>query len=351
MNSSISFATKASIQQLSSLGELFAHFVNGSSAPGELNDDLSALTEIVDHLHYYNPWFTKSSVSHALESWSRSLTKSNLHDWIETYTIENLTPKKVGVIMAGNIPLVGFHDAICVLLSGHTLYAKLSSKDDQLMRFVLNYLSRDKVFENRINNVEKMRGIDALIATGSGNSSRYFEHYFKNQKKIIRKNRTSVAVIENNTSDESLRKLGDDVFSHFGLGCRNVTKIYLPKGFDLDRIFGAFYDFRDIVHHNKYGNNYDYNKAVYLLNNIKLLENGFLLLKEDEGIHSPIGVLFYEHYESVEKLELELMDMQSKLQCIVGEVSFANTEFGKSQQPTLKDYADGVDTIKFLIEA
>ena len=342
---------KDKIIALKKLGDLFHSFGNNLAPEGKLEEEFHALSDLVEKLHHYNPWFTNASVKYALTAWARQLETDRLESWLTNYTLQAENQKTVGVIMAGNIPLVGFHDAICVLLSGHKLHAKLSTKDQQLMAFVLEFLQKDDAYSGQIKLVENMKDIDALIATGSDNSARYFDYYFKDQEKIIRKNRTSVAVIENNTSDESLRKLGDDVFSHFGLGCRNVTKIYLPKGFDLDRIFGAFYDFRDIVHHNKYGNNYDYNKAVYLLNNIKLLENGFLLLKEDEGIHSPIGVLFYEHYESVEKLELELMDMQSKLQCIVGEVSFANTEFGKSQQPTLKDYADGVDTIKFLIEA
>jgi len=350
MNSSISSSSLASIQQLSLLGEMFGHFVNDTSASEEMHQDLLALIEIVQDLHHHNPWFTKSSVTFALDAWSKVLNYEELLKWVEAYALGNSVDKKVGVIMAGNIPLVGFHDAICVLICGHVLNAKLSSKDDQLMRFVLKYLKKDSVLNDRINIVDNMREIDALIATGSDNSARYFEHYFKNQKKIIRKNRTSVAVIEKDISDADLKNLGNDVFTHFGLGCRNVTKIYLPKGFDLDRIFGAFYDFRDIVHHNKYGNNYDYNKAVYLLNNIELIENGFLLLKEDKSIHSPIGVLYYEYYQSMDKLELNFKMLRDKIQCIVGETSFADTDFGKSQQPSLTDYADGVDTMTFLKE-
>lgn len=304
---------------------------------------------LIENLHHYNPWFTVESVHHAIKAWSKQLKKAPIEQWIENYPAPKNEGKIVGIIMAGNIPLVGLHDVLCVLMSGHVVHAKLSSKDHQLMQFVLNFLAEEESIAQRIKVVDNMKGIDALIATGSNNSARYFEHYFKKQQKIIRKNRTSVAVVEASTSKKALQKLGADVFTHFGLGCRNVTKLYLPEGYDLDQLFDAFFEFKEIIQHNKYANNYDYNKAVYLLNNIDLIENGFLLLKKDTGIHSPIGVLFYEFYADLEGLEKKLNGLKDQLQCVVGEVRFANTAFGQTQFPQLQDYADGVDTMDFLI--
>lgn len=341
---------KDKIIALKKLGDLFHSFGNNLAPEGKLEEEFHALSDLVEKLHHYNPWFTNASVKYALTAWARQLETDRLESWLTNYTLQAENQKTVGVIMAGNIPLVGFHDAICVLLSGHKLHAKLSTKDQQLMAFVLEFLQKDDAYSGQIKLVENMKDIDALIATGSDNSARYFDYYFKDQEKIIRKNRTSIAVVKQDSTDEQLVSLGDDVFTHFGLGCRNVTKLYLPNEFDLDRVFSAFYHFKEIIQHNKYANNYDYNKAVYLLNNIDLLENGFLLMKEDEGIHSPIGVLFYSYYNDLDALESEINAIQDGVQCIVGDVSFANTDFGMSQQPNIHDYADGVDTLKFLSE-
>jgi hypothetical protein len=254
--------------------------------------------------------------------------------------------------MAGNIPLVGLHDALCVLLANHQLKAKVSTKDKSLMNLILETLALiAPEWSAKIEAPEKLNDIDILIATGSDNSARYFDYYFRDVKKILRKNRTSVAVLDGNETEEELKQLSDDIFLHYGLGCRNVTKLYIPKGFDLDRVFNAVFEYKDVINHNKYANNYDYNKAVYLLNKIELNENGFLLMKEDEGLHSPVGVLFYEYYENLSAVEEKLLDSAESIQAAVGSYDKLKlVPFGKAQQPELWDYADGKDTMSFLMD-
>ena len=215
---------------------------------------------------------------------------------------------------------------------------------------------RDRVIKKIIPNadqvqiVEQLKDVDGLIATGSDNSARYFDYYFKDKKRIIRKNRTSVAVLRGEESEDDLLGLSHDIFRHFGLGCRNVTKLYLPKGYDLDIVFKALFHYQEIGNHNKYANNYDYNKAVYLLSQAELIENGFLLMKEDEGIHSPVGVLFYEFYDNMEDVKRVIENLKDELQCVVSNEDLPQrVSFGKAQSPELWDYADGIDTIEFLL--
>lgn len=338
-------------QALVKLGELFKACVLDKA---ELQPDFSAQIKSgidwIEKVHQQNAWFTPDSVKTALSAWSESLSAENVEEWLSKYQNPSTPGQKVGVIMAGNIPLVGLHDAICVLLSEGHLIAKLSSKDQHLMSWALDCLSLiNPTWKDQITLGDNLKGIDVLIATGSDNSSRYFDYYFKDKKKLIRKNRTSIAVLNGNESEEELSALSLDVLGHFGLGCRNVTKLYLPKGFDLDRLFKAFFPFKEIVNHNKYGNNYDYNKAVYLLNQIELIENGFLLLKEDQALHSPVGVLFYEYYNEIKEVQLAIKSQEEHIQCIVGNIAdLDSVPFGKAQQPELWDYADGVDTLEFL---
>lgn len=293
----------------------------------------------------HNPWFTQDNLKFCLEQWGKILTEENLKNWVSYYS-EIQNPKNVGIIMAGNIPLVGFHDLISVLLSGHNAIVKTSSKDDILMSFIINYLQEFEVLKNAIQKVEKLQNHDAVIATGSNNTARYFEYYFKEIPHIIRKNRTSVAVLNGNESAEDLKKLAEDIFRYFGLGCRNVTKLYLPKGFNTDLIFEAFYDWNDIVNHTKYSNNYDYNRAIYLMGSEAFLDNNFVVLKESQDLFSPIGVINYEFYESLDKVKNELIQNEEKIQCTAG--NDFEVKFGETQKPSLTDYADGVDVMKFL---
>ena len=255
--------------------------------------------------------------------------------------------------MAGNIPLVGFHDFLCVLVSGHSVIVKLSSNDKILLPFLAEYLQfhfpflKEKIHFTK----EKLSDFDAVIATGSDNTARYFEYYFGNKPNIIRKNRNSVAILTGDETEEDLHNLGKDIFTYFGLGCRSVSKIFVPEGYDFQNFFKAIYDFHPIIEYTKYANNYDYNKAVYLMSLFKLQDNGFLLLKEDTSYSSPIASLFYEFYSDKNTLQKQLDKDKDKIQCIVNQKINPNfISFGQTQQPSLSDYADGVDTLQFLIE-
>jgi len=310
------------------------------------------LQEIVAKASIYNSWFTEKNVLFALNSWSEALSEENITKWLSGYTISDTEPKTVAIIMAGNIPLVGFHDFISVLITGNNVLAKLSSNDTQLLPFLAEYLTEiEPEFKNRIHfTEEKLTNFDAVIATGSNNTARYFDYYFGKYPNIIRKNRNSVAVLTGEETSEQLKALANDIFMYFGLGCRNVSKIFLPKNYNFDPFFNAMFSWKHIINNNKYINNYDYNKAVYLMSTIDLLDNEFMLLKEDTGYSSPISVVFYEYYNSLEQLNDHLSENKEHIQAIVSEAGVLNEiPFGKSQTPQLWEYADGIDTIAFLV--
>ena len=298
-----------------------------------------------------NPWFTKENIEKALGAWHEQLKVDMLTAWLNPYKLQEVSiPKKVLIIMAGNIPLVGFHDFLTVLISGHNVVIKMSSTDNVLLRLLIDKLiSIAPEFKERISFIEEVnnRKFDAVIATGSDNSAQYFEYYFKGAKKIIRKNRRSVAVLDGSESAMELQGLANDVFAYFGLGCRNVSKLFLPNGFDLDNLFKAFYPYSDVVNHKKYGNNYDYNKAIFLMGSNDLIENGFLLMKEDKSLLSPVAMLYYEFYNDMNTVEQFVEENAEQLQCVVSKKDIA---FGNTQKPNLWDYADGVDTVEFLRE-
>ncbi|MBA4743884.1 MAG: acyl-CoA reductase [Muricauda sp.] len=310
--------------------------------------------EIISKAGHHNGWFTKDNILFSLKQWGDLLTEENLKDWLSNYTFNKTSdPKTVGIVMAGNIPLVGFHDFLCVLLSGNKVLAKLSSNDKVLLPYLSKYLiQQEPSLADRIGFVDgKLENFDAVIATGSNNTSRYFEYYFGNKPNIIRKNRNSVAVLTGNETEEELKSLGEDIFRYYGLGCRNVSKIYVPKEYDFDALFKALYDYNDIIHQHKYANNYDYNKAVYLMSQFKILDNGFLVLKEDEGLSSPISVVFYSYYDDETSLRKELEALEEQIQCVVSSKSRENeVKFGETQKPSLNDYADGIDTMEFLLQ-
>jgi len=317
----------------------------------DLRNEVNLAVDLITTGYRDNGWFTKDSVLGVYTAWANALNETNIDQWLQGYDFSTGKSKKVGVIMAGNLPLVGLHDALSVIISGHVLHAKLSSKDKSLMLLLLNVLKKIAPDDNCIKIVEQLKDIDALIATGSDNSARYFEYYFKDKQRIIRKNRTSIAVLNGNENSDELNGLSHDIFQHFGLGCRNVTKLYLPRGFDLDIVFKALFHYKEIGFHNKYANNYDYNKAIYLLNQEELIENGFLLMKEDKGLHSPVGVLFYEFYDTLEEIHGIIEEQKDSLQCVVtNEELPQKVAFGKAQNPELWDYADGIDTIEFLLK-
>ncbi len=299
----------------------------------------------------YNGWFTDENILFSLENWGKLLSKATLEKWISTYTFPEKTAKTIAIIMAGNIPLVGFHDFLSVLISGNNVLAKLSSNDNHFLPLIAKYLEHvEPNFKGTISFSDKeLKDFDAVIATGSDNTARYFEYYFGKYPSIIRKNRNSVAILTGNETEEELDVFGEDVFRYFGLGCRNVSKIFTPNDYDFDKLFKAFFKYGDIINYNKYQNNYDYNKAVYLMSLFKLQENGFLMLKEDVSYSSPIATLFYEYYNSEEKLLQKLKEDTDKIQCIVGNSNIKNgVNFGETQTPKLWDYADDIDTINFI---
>ena len=298
-----------------------------------------------------NPWFTKQNIDKSLCAWHEQLKVDMLSAWLNPYKLQEVfIPKKILIIMAGNIPLVGFHDFLTVLISGHKVVVKMSSTDNVILKVLINKLIRIKPeFKNLIAFIDdvKNRKFDAVIATGSDNSAQYFEYYFKGAKKIIRKNRRSVAVLDGSESTIELKGLADDVFAYFGLGCRNVSKLFLPKGYELNKLFEAFFPYSHLIEHKKYGNNYDYNKAIFLMGSNKLVENGFLLMKEDKSLLSPVAMLYYEYYDDLITVKQFAEENAKQLQCVV---SKKDIPFGNTQKPKLWDYADGMDTVDFLRE-
>jgi hypothetical protein len=314
------------------------------------------LESLVSEVHIYNPWFTENNVRSALAAIASSLKKESLEEWMSRYILSMQEKKQsaVAVIMAGNIPMVGFHDMLCVLLSGNKFIGKLSSEDKLLLPFIAKVLiAIEPGFAEWIVFTEgQLKGIDAVIATGSNNSSRYFEYYFGKYPHIIRKNRNSAAVLTGTESIAELRLLGEDVFTYFGLGCRNVSKLFVPEGYDFDAFYKAMLLFKEVANNNKYANNYEYNRTVYLMSSDPtLLDNNFLLLKEDASYSSPVGVLYYEKYSDPGMLNERLKADREQIQCIVSGSNLIEgaLTFGTAQHPGLADYADGMDTMEFLI--
>jgi hypothetical protein len=319
------------------------------------NND-SFFEEMKEQLHkssLHNGWFSDRNLQFACLSWSEALSKDNLQAWLSKYQIKEVSPKVVALIMAGNIPLVGFHDFLSVLVTGNKVLVKLSSNDKILLPFLASYLiSIEPDFKNKIEfTSEKLENFEAVIATGSNNTARYFDYYFGKYPNIIRKNRNSVAVLTGEETPDQMKVLSNDIFRYYGLGCRNVSKIYLPENYNFDHFFNAMFHWKDVINESKYMNNYDYNKAVYLMSNVKLLDNEFMLLKEGEQFSSPISVVFYETYTNIEQLTAQLSNQKEQIQCVVSEIGNENeVSFGKTQNPQLWDYADGIDTIDFLLK-
>jgi hypothetical protein len=337
------------------LGRFLSQFSENESNSNEnvLYNDLffNKFLELIKLSQSHNGWYTPEQVFFAVKSWAEALTKENLDQWLSDYNLETIESKNVGLILAGNIPLVGFHDFLSVLISGHKVLVKTSSNDQHLLPFLAKYLiAVEPKLSEYITFVEgKLENFDAVIATGSNNTSRYFEYYFKDKPSIIRKNRNSVAVLNGKESKEDLLGLGEDIFRYFGLGCRNVSKIFVPKNYKFDTFFEGIFEFQDVIHYEKYANNYDYNKAVFLMSNFKLLDNGFLTIKEDASYSSPISSVFYEFYDDLDDLKARLNAENDQIQCIVSKgIVEKSIPFGKTQKPELWDYADNVDTIKFL---
>lgn len=336
------------------LGKFLGQFSEEKSVKNSdvLYNDLffNEFLTLIENQKHHNGWFIESEVYFSVQSWAEALTLENLDKWLSVYNFTENEPKSVGLILAGNIPLVGFHDFLSVLVSGHKAVVKTSSNDQHLLPFLAKYLIRvEPSLEKRIEFVGKLENFDAVIATGSNNTARYFEYYFKDKPNIIRKNRNSVAVLDGNESEQDLIALGKDIFTYFGLGCRNVSKLFVPKGYDFEKFFKGMYEYREIINNQKYINNYDYNKAVFLMSNFLVLDNGFLVLKEDNSYSSPISSIFYEYYTDLQGIKSVINQDAEQIQCVVSNNLIENSvAFGQTQHPQLWDYADNVDTISFL---
>lgn len=295
---------------------------------------------------FYNPWFTYDNCLKALHGIATFLEENKLSDFTAKYEFANQS-KTVAIVMAGNIPFVGFHDLMCVLLSGNKALCKLSSSDTriptQIISWLINWQPELKSFITVA--IGPIKQFDAVIATGSNNSISQFESYFGKYPHLFRKSRTSVAIIDGSESLEELVALGDDCFSFFGMGCRNVSKLFIPEGFEINRLFEAFVHHGEIVNHHKYANNYDYNRTVFMMNKIPFLDNNAFILKEDEGLHAPLSVIYFSYYKSLDEVTAFLHQHEDEIQAIVGRNYIP---FGNAQSPAIDDFADGVDTMKWL---
>jgi hypothetical protein len=342
---------KHRIQAFVQLGEFINEHL--SNLPKEKHQKFHAdLTTLVDIAYQYNGWFTPENINRALTGISVMLKKEDLTKFTKQIS-DPKQAKTVAVIMAGNIPAVGFHDMMCVLLSGHNILIKASSDDTALITFLAGMLIYfEPQFASRINFSDgKLTNFDAVIATGSNNTAKHFEYYFNKYPNIIRKNRSSIGILTGKETSEELKELGKDIFYYFGLGCRNVSKLYVPEGYKFDLLFESVYDYKYVLDNKKYNNNYEYNRAIYLLDLLPFLDNNFLMITENKSLHAPTSVLFYETYTNESSLVENISQLKENLQCVVSnfEISGLNTlPFGKTQEPSIFDFADDVNTLDFL---
>ncbi|MBM3177851.1 MAG: acyl-CoA reductase [Bacteroidetes bacterium] len=329
----------------------FEQRIEDFSKLGDLLIDDGYVSSLAGEAQMRNGWFTPENVHLAVRNISTWLKKEALSAWIRPYVATPQRKMIVGTVMAGNIPLVGFHDLLAVLLSGHTLHAKLSHQDNFLLPRLFGELCRiNPAWESEVVFTEQLKQAEAVIATGSNNSARYFEYYFKDRPLLLRKNRSSVAVLNGMESPESLLQLGHDLFSYFGLGCRNVSKIYMPEGYDLNTVIKNILPFGKLLDHHKYANCYTYQRAVLLVDQQTFTDNGFCVFQDSKQISSPVSVIFTETYKHPDSLRETLESRKEEIQCVVSAMKEfpSAVEFGKTQSPGLTDYADDMNTLEFL---
>lgn len=355
---------KTRISAFSKLGEAFKMIAEVLENESFTENDLHANVYLIQRQStQMNPWFTKENICFAFKAWSKLLTTHELINWTNVYGIPDLSienVKKVAVINAGNIPLVGFHDFLSVLISGNKYIAKNSSDDKLLLPYIASLLiDIEPGFKSYITFTERLSDFNAVIATGSNNSARYFNSYFGKYPHIIRKNRNAVAVLDGSEDKEFFINLSEDIFRYFGLGCRNVSKLYVPAGYNFNLFFESIFDRSEVMQHNKYMNNFEHHNAVLLLKQIPFLQNGFLIVMENESLSSPVAVLNFEYYSEISLLINSLDERKDEIQCIVSNVTGIlhnaklkgiTVDAGKSQEPGLSDYADRVDTMSFLLK-
>ena len=335
------------IQLISDIGEFLKNYLD-ENYDNNNDNKLVEFKDVIIKAQSKNPWFTDANIKVNLTYWSKKLTKHNLNKWLSKYNLNNTSRKNIAIIMAGNIPLVGFHDFICVFLSGHNSIIKLSNSDNCIIPF-LTYLMK-LPSERIVYSDSFLKDYDGVIATGSDNTSRYFDYYFKNKRSIIRKNRNSIAILNGEESDDDLKSLSQDIFTYFGLGCRNVSKLYVPKNYNFDLFFNSIFCYKELINNHKYANNYHYNKAIYLMSEYKFLDNGFFIVKEGNEMHSPISTINFEYYDNVSILKEKINLEDDNIQCIVSNIEFkGKVNFGETQNPSLNQYADNIDVMRFLL--
>jgi hypothetical protein len=335
------------IQLISDIGEFLKNYLD-ENYDNNNDDKLVEFKDVITKAQSKNPWFTDANIKVNLTYWSKKLTKHNLNKWLSKYNLNNTSRKNIAIIMAGNIPLVGFHDFICVFLSGHNSIIKLSNSDNCIIPFLTDLMKLPS--ERIVYSDSFLKDYDGVIATGSDNTSRYFDYYFKNKRSIIRKNRNSIAILNGEESDDDLKSLSQDIFTYFGLGCRNVSKLYVPKNYNFDLFFNSIFCYKELINNHKYANNYDYNKAIYLMSEYKFLDNGFFIVKEGNEMHSPISTINFEYYDNVSILKEKINLEDDNIQCIVSNIEFkGKVNFGETQNPSLNQYADNIDVMRFLL--
>ena len=343
--------TRNRIEILSQLGQEMSLMATKLTDPSYSADPI--LGPLIAQTTAKNGWFTPDQIAYCLRHWGELLQPHHLAEWVGDIDFAEITQTTVLIIAAGNIPLVGFHDILVTYLSGHQCVIKPATNDQVLTPYFVQRISEldPKSASRLIITRELVGSFDAVIATGSDNSARYFDHYFGKKPNLIRRNRFSCAVLTGSETQEQLALLGDDIFRYFGLGCRSVAALWVPEGYDFSSFFAGIYSWSEVINHHKYANNYDYNKAVYMMSNIPLWDNGFLLLKSDSRVGgSPIGTLNYQTYSSIDEVNQSLLLQKDQIQCVVGPSVLPNAlDFGQTQRPLLHDYADGIDPIKFVL--
>jgi hypothetical protein len=296
-----------------------------------------------------NPWLDQTHYTKALHYWAEALTSENLKSFVKPYHFRP-NGTKVGIIMAGNIPLVGFHDLLSVILSGKIAVCKVSSDDAYVIpQLIEDLYAINPAYQLQILLVDKVKQVDAVIATGSNNSFRYFEYYFRDIPSVLRKNRKSMAVLGESTSEEDLKLLAEDIFTYYGLGCRNVSLVFKPKNLPIEQVIDNFSAYQHYLDHNKYANNYTYQKAIALMNGENHWDAGYVLVKQERSLNAPIACINICNYSDIEQVQAFITDHSSDIQCISTSLDLPQAvELGKTQTPALSDFADNVDTMKFL---
>ena len=337
-----------SIQAFSALGNLLNDYTFQKKRADGWIEKIDA---VIAKACNQNKWFTKENLDFCMSVWGKTLNEKDITEWLANYADEN-KPTRLALVLAGNIPLVGLHDVLCGLASGCSIEVKLSSNDNLLLPLVIDFLvSVMPNWKDKVCFIESsLKTYDKVIATGSDNSARYFEYYFKNNPHIIRKTRNGIAVLDGNETQDDLAALSQDMMQYFGLGCRSVSHIMVPDGYDFKELFLALFKHKELIQHNAYVNNYDYNKAVYLMQEQKILENGFIILKKDDKLSSPIACVNYSTYTNLEAVNQRLHDQEEQIQCVVSNCVENAFAFGQTQYPKLGDYADHVDTMAFLLK-